>query len=109
MRGKGGGASSPRMADGGGNGGVRWRPEPLSHRRWTGGVEGGAVEERAWHSGVDEDDGVKKGKMGKRGGGGPDTGSGAVARPEWAAGRGESGTCAADRRGRAKSGPCGSG
>jgi hypothetical protein len=59
------------MADGGGNGGVRWRPEPLSHRRWTGGVEGGAVEERAWHSGVDEDDGVKKGKMGKRGGAGP--------------------------------------
>jgi hypothetical protein len=42
------------MADGGGNGRVWRRPEPLSHRQWTGGVEGGAVEERVWHSGVDK-------------------------------------------------------
>jgi hypothetical protein len=33
--------SSLRMEDGGGDGGVQWGPEPLSHRRWTGGVEGG--------------------------------------------------------------------
>jgi hypothetical protein len=52
------------MADGGGNGGVRRRPEPLGHRRWIGGIEGGAVEERARHSGVDEGDGAKKGNIG---------------------------------------------
>jgi hypothetical protein len=66
LRGKGGGGwpSSPRMADGGGNGGVRRRPEPLGHRRWIGGIEGGAVEERTRHSGVDEGDGAKKGNIG---------------------------------------------
>jgi hypothetical protein len=65
MRGKGGGGwpSSPRMANGGSNGGVRQRPEPLDHRWWTGGIEGGVVEEIAWHSGVD---GSKKGNGGGR-------------------------------------------
>jgi hypothetical protein len=58
--------SSPRMADGGGNGGIQWGPEPLGHRWWTGGVEGGAVEERVWHSGVDKGDGVKKWNGGGR-------------------------------------------
>jgi hypothetical protein len=57
---------SPRMADDGGNGGVRRGPEPLGHRRWTGGIEGEAVEERAWHLGVDKGDGVKKGNGGGR-------------------------------------------
>jgi hypothetical protein len=36
-------------------------PELLGRRRWMGGVEGGAVEERTRHVGVDEGDGVKKG------------------------------------------------
>jgi hypothetical protein len=59
---KGGGwPSSLRMANGGGNGEVRRRPEPLGHHRWTGGIEGGAVEERAWHLGANEGDGAKKG------------------------------------------------
>jgi hypothetical protein len=52
---------SPRMADNGGSGGVRWGPELLGHHRWTGGIEGGAVEERMRHASVDEGDRVKKG------------------------------------------------
>jgi hypothetical protein len=53
---------SPRMAYGGGNGGIRCSPEPLDHRRWTGGVEGGAVEEKVQRSGVDEKrNGAKRG------------------------------------------------
>jgi hypothetical protein len=45
------------MADGGGSGGVQRGPELLGHRRWMGGIEGGAVEERMRHAGVDEGDG----------------------------------------------------
>jgi hypothetical protein len=53
---------SPRMAYGGGNGGIRCSPEPLDHRRWIGGVEGGAVEEKVQRSGVDEKrNGAKRG------------------------------------------------
>jgi hypothetical protein len=59
--GGGGWPSSLRMVGGGGSGGVRRGPELLGHRRWTGGAEEGAVEERTWHTGVDEGDGVKKG------------------------------------------------
>jgi hypothetical protein len=69
-------------------------PVARAKRKKAGGVPGFGA---AW-----------RGKWGREGGG-PDAGSGAVARPEQAAGHGESGTCAADRRGRAKSGPCGSG
>jgi hypothetical protein len=36
-------------------------PDLFGRRRWMGGVEGGAVEERTRHVGVDEGDGVKKG------------------------------------------------
>jgi hypothetical protein len=36
-------------------------PELLGRHRWMGGVEGGAVEERTRHVGVDEGDGAKKG------------------------------------------------
>jgi hypothetical protein len=56
--------SSPQMADDGGSGGVRRGPELLGRRRWTGGGEGGAVEERTRHVGVDEGDGVKRGAGG---------------------------------------------
>jgi hypothetical protein len=56
LRGGGGWPSSPWMAHGSSSGGVRRGPKLLGHHRWMGGVEGGAVEERTWHVGVDERD-----------------------------------------------------
>jgi hypothetical protein len=54
--------SSPRMADGGGSGGVWWGPELLGHRRWTGGVEGGGG------GGENAARGRERGGRGKKGG-----------------------------------------
>jgi hypothetical protein len=51
----GGGAAT--VVIGNAPGRVRW----LSHRRWTGGVEGGAVEERTQHTDVYWRDGAKSG------------------------------------------------
>jgi hypothetical protein len=56
--GEGGWPSSPRMADSGGNGGVRRGPEPLGHRWWTGGIEGGwwrrECGTQAWTRGMEQ-------------------------------------------------------
>jgi hypothetical protein len=47
--------------DGNGNGGVRRGPKPLVTVGGQEAAREGAVEERVWHSGVDEGDGWKKG------------------------------------------------
>jgi hypothetical protein len=54
------------MADDGGSGGVQRGPELLGRRRSTKGIEGGAVEERTRHTGVDKRDGAKSGTGGGR-------------------------------------------
>jgi hypothetical protein len=52
--------------DDSGNGGVRRGPEPLSHRRWTGGVDGGGGGGESMAVSVDEGDKAKKGNDGGR-------------------------------------------